>query len=74
MARYNIHGMGGKFWVQERVLWWWVDVLHLNLDGEMYRREFDDLDGAFAEAQRLRAQDCRRGQQVAERRHAEVGG
>lgn len=58
MTRYNIQGMGGRFWIQERVLCWWVDVWHYNpLTGCDYRREFDTLDDAFVELTRLRAQD-----------------
>lgn len=59
MKWYNIQGMAGKFWVQERVLWWWMDVLHCDTEtGKAYRYEFPDLDAAYAEVQRLRAQDA----------------
>lgn len=45
--KYRIRGKGQCYWIQQRVLFWWSDVLQTNAQDKMYRKEYATLQEAY---------------------------
>ena len=42
-----VRGTDKIYWIQERVLFWWQDVLQINANDVMYRKEYQTLQEAY---------------------------
>lgn len=55
--KYRIRGNGRTYWIQERVLFWWEDVLQVNEYDQMRRKEYPTLQEAYFQMARFVALD-----------------